>query len=154
MNPAALSFRDARPEDLAGILALIAEDGFDPLHAPDPLDPHFAAALAEIDADPNNRLIVVWRDGAAIGAFQLTVIPGVSLRARRRLQIETVRVRQDCRGAGIGTAMIRWAAGFAREAGCDLVQLTTSRARDGRARRFYERLGFEASHDGMKLWLP
>jgi GNAT superfamily N-acetyltransferase len=63
-----------------------------------------------------------------------------------------VRVRRDLRQAGIGTRMMQWAIARARERGCGLVQLTTNRVRAD-AHRFYERLGFTASHIGMKLLL-
>ncbi len=150
-----LTFRDARPEDLAAVLFLLADDTSNAprIAPPDPSDPRHIAALAEIDADPNNRLIVVERAGEIIGTFHLTVIPGVSLKAGRRLQVEAVRVRSDCRSAGIGRLMMRWAEDYAREKACILLQLTTDRSRDGRARKFYESLGFAASHDGMKLRL-
>jgi len=147
-----LEFRDARSDDLAAILSLLSDDSS---HArriaePNPADPQFAEALKEIDADPNNRLIVAVQDDRVIGTFHLTVISGVSLKARRRLQIEAVRVRSDLRGQGIGEEMMRWAEQFGRDRGCTLIQLTTDRSRDGRAKTFYERLGFTASHHGMK----
>lgn len=150
-----LTFRDARPEDLAAVLLLLADDTSNARRTapPDPDDPRHIAALAEITADPNNRLIVVERNGVVIGTFQPTVIPGVSLKAGRRLQIEAVRVHADSRGLGIGRAMMAWAEAVGRERDCALVQLTTDRSRDGRARAFYESLGFKASHDGMKLRL-
>jgi GNAT superfamily N-acetyltransferase len=48
--------------------------------------------------------------------------------------------------------MVRWAVDEARRRGCALVQLTSDKARAD-AHRFYERLGFEASHVGFKLLL-
>jgi GNAT superfamily N-acetyltransferase len=47
---------------------------------------------------------------------------------------------------------LQWAVGEARRRGCALVQLTTDKTRVD-VRRFYERLGFVASHEGVKLML-
>jgi len=69
-----------------------------------------------------------------------------------RAQVEGVRVREDLRNRRIGTRLMEWAIGRARERGCRLVQLTSNKSRLD-ARRFYERLGFSASHVGMKLYL-
>jgi ribosomal protein S18 acetylase RimI-like enzyme len=41
---------------------------------------------------------------------------------------------------------------IARERGCDIMQLTTNKARKD-AQRFYEALGFTKSHEGMKVKL-
>lgn len=150
-----LEFRDARPDDLVAVLSLLADDTSNAprIAEPDLSDPRHVAALADIDADPNNRLLVVERDGEIVGTFHLTIISGVSLKANRRLQVEAVRVRADHRGRGVGRAMMIWIEQYGRAASCALIQLTTDRGRDGRARRFYEGLGFVASHDGMKLRL-
>lgn len=148
-----LRFQDARSEDLAAILALLSEDAVNPALVPDPSDPRFAQAFQDICDSPNSRLIAVWQGAALVGTLQLAVIHGLSLRALRRMQVEAVRVRADCRGRGIGAAMMHWAVQQAQEAGCSLIQLTTDRGRDGRAKRFYEQLGFIDSHHGMKLRL-
>ncbi len=87
-----------------------------------------------------------------VGTLQLSFIPGLSRRGALRAQIEAVRVRADQRRSGLGTAMVGWAVDEARRRGCGLVQLTTDRSRQD-AHRFYERLGFIASHAGLKLAL-
>ena len=48
--------------------------------------------------------------------------------------------------------MFQWAIDEARCRGCAVVQLTTDKTRAD-AHRFYERLGFTASHEGYKLQL-
>lgn len=58
----------------------------------------------------------------------------------------------DARGHRIGEALVDWAIDRARDRGCRLIQLTTDRSRED-AHRFYARLGFEASHLGMKRGL-
>jgi GNAT superfamily N-acetyltransferase len=87
-----------------------------------------------------------------VGTMQLSFIPGLSRRGALRAQIEAVRVRRDFRDQGLGHAMFEWAIAEARNKGCSLVQLTSDKSRTG-AHRFYERLGFVASHEGMKLTL-
>ncbi|MDP4021753.1 GNAT family N-acetyltransferase [Methylobacterium sp. NEAU 140] len=120
--------------------------------AGDPLDPRYAAAFAAIEADPNQLLVVADRGGAVIGCLQITVVPGLSHRGMRRGQIESVRVASSERGRGIGERMIRFAVEICRDRGCGMVQLATSKTRRD-AQRFYARLGFAASHEGMKLVL-
>lgn len=147
-----IGFRPARAGDMPAIVRLLADD---PLGAGredlrEPLPEAYARAFAEIEADPNNEVVVAEHDGRIVGTLQLTFIPGLSHTGGRRCQIEAVRVDGSMRGAGLGRRMIEHAIGRARERGCRLVQLTTDKTRTD-ARRFYEGLGFTASHEGMKL---
>jgi GNAT superfamily N-acetyltransferase len=87
-----------------------------------------------------------------VATMQLSFIPGLARRGGMRAQIEAVRVHGAYRGRGLGAAIFAWAIDEARQRGCVLVQLTTDKSRTG-AHRFYERLGFVASHEGMKLRL-
>ena len=116
------------------------------------VDPAYLAAFRAIQAEPNCRKLVAVLDGRIVGCFQLNLLPGLGRRGSWRAQIESVRVVQDRRNAGIGAAMMGWAIAEARRRGCGLVQLTTDKRR-GDAHRFYRRLGFEATHEGMKLIL-
>jgi GNAT superfamily N-acetyltransferase len=104
-------------------------------------------ALAQLVTGPP---LVAEADGAVVATMQLSYLPGLARRGAVRAQIEAVRVHQDYRGRGLGEAMFRWAIAEARGRGCALVQLTTDKSR-GAAHRFYERLGFVSSHEGMKL---
>ena len=151
MTPAAPVIREARRADLEAVVALLAED-FLGAGREGGAQAAYAAAFEAIAASPDNRLFVADIDGAVVGCFQLTLIPNISLGGGRRAQIEGVRTAAARRGEGVGAAMMRFAIEEARAAGCVLVQLTTNKARD-RARIFYERLGFVASHEGMKLAL-
>jgi GNAT superfamily N-acetyltransferase len=90
--------------------------------------------------------------GEVVGTLQLSFIPHLVLRGGERAQIEAVRVRSDRRGAGVGEALAQWAIEQARQSGCRLLQLTTNASRAD-AHRFYQRLGFDVSHVGMKLAL-
>lgn len=150
----AVRFRRARADDLGAIVALLVDDPLGKLRE-DPsggLHPAYLAAFAAIDRDPNQLLVVADRGGEVIGCLQLTFIPGLSRRGMWRGQIEAVRVAASARGTGIGKAMLEWTIDACRERGCGLVQLTTDKRRAD-AHRFYEHLGFQATHVGMKLTL-
>ena len=114
------------------------------------VDPAYLEAFRAIQAEPNCRELVAVLDGAVVGCFQLNFLPGLGRRGAWRAQIEAVRVAQGQRGRGVGAVMMAWAIERARERGCAMIQLTTDKRRLD-AHRFYRRLGFEATHEGMKL---
>ncbi|TWD81786.1 ribosomal protein S18 acetylase RimI-like enzyme [Kribbella amoyensis] len=144
--------RTATRADLPGIVAMIADDQLGAARESlDDLTP-YERAFAEIDADPNNLLVVADRNGELVGTLQLTIIPGLSRQGSSRGLIEAVRVSAAARGTGLGTTLIRWAIEESRSRGCSLVQLTSDKTRT-EAHRFYERLGFVSSHEGFKLKL-
>src|SRR5690606_23779575 len=117
----------------------------------DDLGPYLTA-LERLRSDPHQHLVVAVRGDRVVGTLQLTVIPGLSRRGATRSVIEGVRVHADERGSGLGTQLIEWAIDESRRQGCQLVQLTSDNTRTD-AHRFYERLGFTASHVGFKLSL-
>ncbi|MEU0248994.1 GNAT family N-acetyltransferase [Streptomyces sp. NPDC006235] len=145
-----LEIRPATAGDVPAIVAMLADD---PLGAqresPDDLTPYLTA-LERLSADPNQHLVAAVREGRVVGTLQLTIIPGLSRRGATRSIIEGVRVHADERGSGLGTQLIEWAIDESRRQGCQLVQLTSDKTRTD-AHRFYERLGFTASHTGFKL---
>ena len=112
----------------------------------------YEAAFAAVDADPAHLLVVADDGGTVAGTLQLSFVPGLSRRGTLRAQVEGVQVAAAARGRGLGAAMVRWTVEEARRRGAALVQLTTDKRRSD-AHRFYERLGFVASHEGMKLEL-
>lgn len=148
-----LHIRPADAGDLPEIVAMLADD---PLGAaresPDDLTPYLKA-FERLADDPNQYQVVAERDGRVVGTLQLTIIAGISRRGATRSVIEGVRVHADERGYGLGTRLIQWAIDESGRQGCQLVQLTSDASRTD-ARRFYERLGFTASHVGFKLNLP
>lgn len=152
MSP--LTYRNAVPGDLPFLIGLILEDsivatGDDPADA---LHEDYLRALATITADPNQEMIVAELDGEPVGCFQITYIPGLMRRGSRRGLLEVVHVRPDKRSVGLGSEMMRWAIERCRERNCGMVQLTSNKKRKD-AHRFYERLGFEKSHEGFKYYL-
>jgi GNAT superfamily N-acetyltransferase len=142
--------RRARIEDLPAVIALLTADPLGAAReAAGDLEP-YRRAFAAIDEDPAQLLMVAEHDGEVVGTFQLSFLPGLARRGALRAQIEAVRVREDQRASGLGTAMFEWAIAEARRRGCALLQLTSDKQRED-AHRFYERLGFVASHEGFKL---
>ena len=152
MELRAIEIRPAERGDLEAIVQLLLRDS---LPSPPPQvwpTPEQVEAFEAITTHRDNELVVAMLDGELVGTLQLTFIPGVSFRGAWRAQVEGVRVREDLRGQKIGTRLMEWVVRRARDRGCGVVQLTTNRARLD-AHRFYERLGFTASHVGMKLYL-
>ena len=149
-----LRFRRATIGDLAGIVALLADDdlGKSREDASLPLNARYIAAFTAIDADPNQLLVCVEDGGRLVGCLQLSFIPGLSRLGLWRGQIESVRIVSARRGGGLGRKMFIWAIEECRRRGCGLVQLTTDKTRPD-ALRFYESLGFVTSHEGLKLSL-
>lgn len=147
-----LLIRPATEGDLPAIVVLLADD---PLGAArestDDLTP-YVAALKRLTDDPHQHVVVAVRGGSVVGTLQLTIVPGLSRMGSTRSIIEGVRVHADERGSGLGTRFIEWAIERSRAENCRLVQLTSDVTRVD-AHRFYERLGFTASHVGFKLQL-
>ncbi|NPD28917.1 GNAT family N-acetyltransferase [Corallococcus exiguus] len=149
-----ITFRNARATDLPTIIQLLANDAIAQSRTgyAEDVTPAVDAAFKEITADPNNEIIVGEQDGQVVATLQVTYIPGLGRGGIRRALVEEVRVRSDLRGQRIGEALMNEAMEHARARGCALMQLTTDKRRH-EAQRFYARLGFVASHEGMKRTL-
>jgi ribosomal protein S18 acetylase RimI-like enzyme len=149
---AALQFRRAVADDLPRIVDMLSDDVLGATRERNelPVPDSYFAAFAAIEADKNNEILVACRGGRIVGVLQLTFIPHLVYQGGWRAQIEGVRVDSNARSHGVGRAMIEQAIEKARERNCHLVQLTTNKQR-AEARRFYEGLGFVATHEGMKL---
>lgn len=151
-----MQIRIATRADVPAVLTLLADDdisrarGFGTVE--EKVDAAVWAAFEAIDADDRNELIVAVDGADVIGTCQLTFIPGLSRGGAERMLIEAVRIEAGRRGQGLGGKLIRWTIERARERGCRMAQLTTDKRRTD-AHRFYAALGFEASHEGMKLAL-
>lgn len=148
-----ISFRKAHIEDLSQIVEMLTSDPLGKLREDfrTPLPEPYLQAFRQIDQDPNQELMVVENEfQEIIGTLQLTFIPYLTYQGGIRAQIEAVRIHQDHRGKGLGETLFKWAIQRAKEKGAHLIQLTTDKKRPD-AIRFYEKLGFRASHEGMKL---
>lgn len=150
-----VALREAVMDDVPAIVELLAADQLgasrDGVASEADLAPYLAAFHA-LSADPAHLLVVATDGADLVATMQLSFLPGLARRGALRAQVEAVRVREDYRGRGLGAAVFRWAIDEARARGCSLVQLTTDNSRAD-AHRFYERLGFVASHSGLKLHL-
>ena len=147
-----IAFRLARDEDLPSIIQMLADDPMASKRedASETGRSVYQAAFRSITSDSNNELVVAVADQRIVGVLQITYIPNLTFQGSWRAQIEGVRVASDLRSAGIGRLMMEWSIDRARDRGCIMVQLTTDKSRPA-ALRFYEKLGFVASHQGMKL---
>lgn len=148
-----MNFRKATKEDVPFIVQMMADDELGKLREDfrDPLPQEYYQAFSNIDNDPNQELVVIENDGGEIiGTLQLSFIQYLTYQGGIRAQIEGVRIRNDQRGKGIGEKLFRWAIDRAKENGVHLLQLTSDKQRPD-AIRFYENLGFKATHEGMKL---
>ena len=143
-----IRFREATRDDVARVVDLLADDDYGAKRETAPLETYLAAYDA-MQAEGGNRLMVGEQDGRIVATYQLTFITGLSHRATRRAQVESVRVAADLRGQGIGRLLMANAEARARTAGCRMIQLTTQKGRN-RAQEFYDGLGFTPSHIGYK----
>ena len=150
-----MTFRKATENDLLAIVAMIADDelGKKRENFQIPLPDEYLIAFENIKGDENQELIVIENKKLeVIGTLQLSFIQYLTYRGGIRVQIEAVRIRKDHRGTGLGSEMFEWAIDRAKKRGAHLLQLTTDKKRPD-ALRFYENLGFNASHEGMKIHL-
>ncbi len=144
--------RKAQHQDLEAIIKMLADDklGAKREKYQIPLPECYHRAFQTINQDPNHELMVLEEVGEVIGTLQLSFLPYLTYQGGWRAQIEAVRVRSDQRGKGLGGKLFAWAIARARERGAHLIQLTTDKKRPD-AKKFYEQLGFLATHEGMKL---
>jgi GNAT superfamily N-acetyltransferase len=140
--------RKAVLADLPAVLALYADDAL-AIRRPGGDTTVFEEAFADIESDPRTAIYLATRGGVVVGTFQATVLPHLLAKV---MQLEAVHVHSSERGRGVGTEMMRWALQDARRRGCTRAQLTSQKRRVD-AHRFYERLGFVRSHEGMKVEL-
>ena len=154
MTHSALVFRQAVKGDLPRIVEMLAADslGQGRERFSNPLPETYSTAFEAITADPNNELIVACLGEEVVGVLQLTFIPYLTYQGSWRALIEGVRVAEGYRSQKVGRRLLEWAIERAKTEGCNIMQLTSDKTR-GDALRFYERLGFQATHEGLKLRL-
>ena len=149
-----ISERKATIHDLPEILHLLFDDelGATREKIGQIVTPNYLNAFEKINQDSNQYLMVVLLEKQIIGTCHLTLMPSLTYQGSTRMQIEAVRVAKSFRGQKIGEWMMNQAFDFAKEHQVKMVQLTTNKKRP-EAKRFYERLGFKSSHEGMKYFL-
>ncbi len=153
--PPSIQFRKASLGDVPAIVRLLADDplGVQREKLSDPLPQAYYGAFAAIEADPHNELIVATLDAGVVGVLQLTYIPYLTHQGSWRALIEGVRIDSRHRSSGLGRQLFEWAIARATDRDCRILQLTSDKQRPD-AIRFYQSLGFTATHEGMKLELP
>lgn len=149
-----LNFRNAKAEDIPALVNLLFDDEFGTTREDNsvPLNQRYSDAFKHIENDSNNELTVVESNGNLSGMLQLTFIPYLRHLGSWRCLIEGVRIHKNYRGQGLGARFIKWAINRAKKRKCSIVQLTSDKQRT-HALRFYQSLGFEATHEGFKLRL-
>ncbi|MDI9638527.1 GNAT family N-acetyltransferase [Kamptonema cortianum] len=148
------TLRSAEEKDLSEIIRLFFEDNLGAMreHFSDPLLPSYLKAFDAITQDKNQALLIVEYYDQVIGTCHLTFMPSLSFKGSWRLNIENIHIDKRFQNQGVGTRMLQKAIDLGRKRGCKIIQLTTNKNRF-RAKAFYEKLGFEATHEGMKLYL-
>lgn len=149
-----ITIRLANEQDLDKIVEMLADDelGRARERYEQPIPESYIKAFDAITSDPNNELVVACQGNEVIGVQQITFTPYITYQGGWRATIEGVRTSSQVRGKGVGTKLIKWAIQRSKDRGCHLVQLTTDKQRVD-ALRFYESLGFKATHEGLKLKL-
>lgn len=149
-----LTRRKARLNDLPRLIELLLEDELGQTRESKSSAVHenYIKVFHKIDSDPNQYLMVVENGDEIIGTFHLTIMPSLTFIGSIRMQIEAVRVTGKYRVQKIGSWMFDQAISYAKEHDVSIIQLTKNKKRP-KAKRFYEKLGFEASHEGMKIYL-
>lgn len=148
-----MTFRQATAKDLPVIIELLANDKLGQAREKfeEPLPREYIEAFSNIAADKNQELIVGENEnGEVVATLQVSFIQYLTYRGGIRAQIEAVRIRENLRGQGVGQEMFEWTIQLAKKRNAHLIQLTSDKQRPD-AIRFYEKLGFVASHEGMKL---
>jgi GNAT superfamily N-acetyltransferase len=105
-------------------------------------------ALRAIQADARCSLLVLEVEGKVVGTATLYVVPNLSHGGRPFAIVESVVVDEADRGLGFGRLLMDEAEARARAAGCYKIALTSNRRR-AEAHRFYQRLGYRATHQGF-----
>ncbi len=148
-----MHFRKALKEDLLDIVRMLANDPLGTLREDfrAPLPEVYSSAFSKILKDPNQELMVVeTNEGEVIATLQLSFIQYLTYQGGVRAQIEAVRVKDSERRNGVGEALFQWAINRSKEKGAHVLQLTTDKKRP-ETLRFYQKLGFLSSHEGMKM---
>lgn len=149
-----LTFRLATLDDLGDIVQMLLDDtlGASREKFNDELSENYLHAFEKIRTDPNQELMIVEMNGEKVATFQLSFIQYLTHHGTMRAQVEAVRIHANHRGKGLGTIVFEYIISRSKKAGCRLLQLTTDKRRPD-AIKFYERLGFASTHEGMKLQL-
>ena len=150
--PAQAKIRVATERDLPRLIELLAQLEMDASReiVGSPVLPSYLQAFEEITNDPRQQLFVLEVDQRVVSSACLTIIPNLSHRGRPYAIAENVVVDAECRSSGYGGLLMRHLLTQAQAAGCYKLSLTSNKQRPD-AHRFYQRLGFRATHEGFRV---
>ncbi|MEZ2390136.1 GNAT family N-acetyltransferase [bacterium RCC_150] len=150
-----VALRLARADDLPRIVELLEADAMGPDDGlPLTTAEDYLHAFKSLRNEPSNELwVAIGPDGEVLGTLQMVYFTTLSWNAARRAQLAGVRIAPSQRGRGTGTELVTWAVERARSQGCRVIQLSSDKRRID-AHRFYARLGFVATHEGLRRDLP
>ncbi|MCX6395372.1 MAG: GNAT family N-acetyltransferase [Propionibacteriales bacterium] len=137
----ALDVRDARPEDAPGLLHLWAEAGSRTGDAPTPRPVEEAEnALAQIAADPDERVVVGFFEGQLVAAVHLRRAAMSPLHTDMAVHTSYLLVLPEHRKHGFARTLLDAAVTWAEDKDVShLTAITSSNSRD--TNRFLARLG-------------
>jgi N-acetylglutamate synthase-like GNAT family acetyltransferase len=153
-EPSGVTIREATEEDLPRLIELLAQLSLaEPReeHGP-PLPARYYETFREIRADRRQRLFVLETDETIQATLALVIVPNLSHVGKPFAIVENVVVDEHARGSGYGEMLMRRSIDEARAAGCYRLSLFSNKQRAD-AHRFYQRLGFHASHEGFRIEL-
>ncbi len=141
MSRHSLEIRDARPEDAVALLRLWSEVGTRGIESPTPRPVEEAAAsLAQIAADPDERIVVGYYEGDLVAAIDMKRGSLSPLHAEDAVHTSYLLVSPAHRKHGFARAMLDVAVTWAEEKDVTSVTaITSSNSRD--TNRFLARLG-------------
>lgn len=145
-----IKFRIAKEEDLPALVVLIADNEIGSLREDETDLSPYIKAFREISKSINDHLIVMEKEEEIIGMAHLTILTHLSLKGSKRGNIETFHIKNTYRNKGYGTILMKYVMTLAKKLEVLICQLTTNKKRV-EAKYFYEKLGFVATHEGLKI---
>ncbi len=146
-----LELRAIRRDEVAAAVALVIESTLSPgVEDLTRLNEYWSAVLDT--RERGGEVIVALRDGVVVALCQVVIFRHFQHTAGWCCELESVYVRGDQRGQGIGAALLAHAETYARERGCYRVQLASRNERVD-AHRFYRANGYEQTSQGFKKLL-
>jgi GNAT superfamily N-acetyltransferase len=139
MSRCALAIREARPEDAAELLGLWVHAGRAEQPPARPVE-EATRALAQLAADPDERMLVGELEGCLVAGVHLRRAPLSPLHTESVMHTSHLVVHPDHRRRGFARALLEAALAWAEEKDISHVTaITSSNARD--TNRFLARLG-------------
>jgi GNAT superfamily N-acetyltransferase len=152
LDATAVQIRRVRKADLPRLQEL-----YDQLHLKNYLSfrvprMRLGQAFDRLARDRHHAILVAEAEDKIVGTCHAIVVPHLGHALKPFAIVENVVVDAGLRSAGVGEHLMAAAGDLARRRGCYKLALTSNIAR-GRARKFYQRLGWRRTHFGYSLGL-